>query len=290
LSKKTIKHSTVKRKVRTIKCLLKHGVDLANPESVIFFLNTCGWKNGTKDIAIDSYRDFLDMLGLTEVKLPHFRREETLPFIPLENEIDALISSTTRKVSTFLSLLKDTAVRPIEAWRLKWLDIDITNRCVTITPAKYSKSRKLRISERTLNMLLSIAKKNQYVFSPSGIPDRFSEELEHFTRNYQKQRKRIAGKLQNPRLNEISLRIFRHWKATIEYVRTRDIIHVKEMLGHVNIKNTLKYIHLANAIAQRTDEFVCKVAKTIEDATRLIEQGFEYVTEMEGIKIFRKRK
>jgi integrase len=276
--------------VKTIKSLLKHGVDLANPDSVVYFLNTCNWENGTKDIAIDSYRDYLDMLGLTEIKLPHFRREDKLPFIPSEKEIDSLIASTTKKVSTFLSVLKDTAMRPIEAWRLKRIDVDVTNRCVTVTPAKYSKARKLRISEHTLNMLMALPRKNKYVFSPTGNQERFEDELEHFTRNYQKQRKRIAIKLENPRLNEISLRTFRHWKATMEYVRTRDIIHVKEMLGHVNIKNTLKYIHLANAIAQRTDEFVCKVAKTIEDATRLIEQGFEYVTEIDGVKLFKKRK
>jgi len=32
------------------------------------------------------------------------------------------------------------------------------------------------------------------------------------------------------------------------------------------------------------------VAKTLQEACNLIEQGFEYVTEMDGVKIFRKRK
>lgn len=76
----------------------------------------------------------------------------------------------------------------------------------------------------------------------------------------------------------------------MEYVRTRDILHVKELLGHVNIKNTLKCVHLANAIANNEDAFVCKVAKSVEEAAQLIEQGFDYLTEMEGVKIFRKRK
>ena len=31
LTKKTLKHATIKRKVKTIKSLLKHGIDLANP-------------------------------------------------------------------------------------------------------------------------------------------------------------------------------------------------------------------------------------------------------------------
>lgn len=40
----------------------------------------------------------------------------------------------------------------------------------------------------------------------------------------------------------------------------------------------------------RDDEFVSKVAKTVKESCMLIEAGFEYVTEMDRLKIFRKRK
>jgi len=270
--------------------MLNHGVNLADPEDFVRFLNEVNWSSGTKDIAVDSYRDYLDMIGLTEVKLPHIRREEKLPFVPLEEELDALIYAVRFRVGVFLRLLKETAMRPIEAWMLRWVDIDMANRCVTVSPAKYSHARKLRISEQTLNMLSGLPRKNIYVFSPRGEPERFSEELDHFSRNYVKVRKRIAEKLKNPRVGMISLRTFRHWKATMEYHKTKDILHVKEMLGHVNIQNTLRYIHLANAIQQERDEWTCKVAKTLEDAVMLVENGFEYVTEMDGIKLFRKRR
>jgi len=36
--------------------------------------------------------------------------------------------------------------------------------------------------------------------------------------------------------------------------------------------------------------FICKTAKDLEEATALVEAGFEYVTEMEEIKLFRIRK
>jgi len=38
------------------------------------------------------------------------------------------------------------------------------------------------------------------------------------------------------------------------------------------------------------EEFICKVAKTIEEAKELIELGFEYVCEFQDAKLFRKRK
>jgi hypothetical protein len=38
------------------------------------------------------------------------------------------------------------------------------------------------------------------------------------------------------------------------------------------------------------EEFVCKVAGNVEEAKALIESGFEYVTEVDSVKLFRKRK
>jgi predicted RNase H-like HicB family nuclease len=40
----------------------------------------------------------------------------------------------------------------------------------------------------------------------------------------------------------------------------------------------------------KNEEYCSATANTIEDAQRLIEAGFEYVTELDGVKIFRKRK
>jgi hypothetical protein len=37
------------------------------------------------------------------------------------------------------------------------------------------------------------------------------------------------------------------------------------------------------------DEYTSATAKNLEEAKQLIETGFEYVTDMEGIKLFRKR-
>jgi len=82
---------------------------------------------------------------------------------------------------------------------------------------------------------------------------------------------------------------FRHWKATMKYHRTKDILFVMKMLGHRNINNTLKYTQL---IKTEDDEFIEKIARTVEEACALVEAGYEYVTEFkeEGIKIFRKPK
>ena len=60
-----------------------------------------------------------------------------------------------------------------------------------------------------------------------------------------------------------------------------------QLLGHKNIKNTLKYTQLINL---EDDDYACKVAEKPEEIKELIEAGFEYVTEQDCLKFFRKRK
>ncbi len=69
------------------------------------------------------------------------------------------------------------------------------------------------------------------------------------------------------------------------------ILYVKEVLGHKNIQNTMVYVHLEEAIFEFGNyEFTVLTARTIKEAKKLLEVGFEYVAEVEGVKLFRKRK
>jgi hypothetical protein len=66
--------------------------------------------------------------------------------------------------------------------------------------------------------------------------------------------------------------------------------YVMQRLGHKNFKNTELYVQLDEALFQGETEYISKVAKSEKEICSLIEAGFEYVTEFEGAKIFRKRK
>lgn len=112
-------------------------------------------------------------------------------------------------------------------------------------------------------------------------------EASSISQEVQKAKGKNTSKLQNPRINNVTFHTFRHWKATMEYYKTKDILHVMKLLGHRNINNTLLYTQLVNF---ESNEYHVATAKTLEEACKLVEVGFEYVTEMDGIKIFRKRK
>lgn len=60
-----------------------------------------------------------------------------------------------------------------------------------------------------------------------------------------------------------------------------------EMLGHRNVKTTLIYTQL---ITFESDEYHSAAAKSVEEARKLIEAGFEYVCTHDDMMLFRKRK
>lgn len=64
-----------------------------------------------------------------------------------------------------------------------------------------------------------------------------------------------------------------------------------QLLGHRSINNTLKYVQIEEALFQEENEgFICKMARNVDEAKPLIEAEFDYVCELNGVKLFRRRK
>lgn len=101
----------------------------------------------------------------------------------------------------------------------------------------------------------------------------------------------MVYKLQNPTLKQIGLHTFGHWKGAMEYHKVKDVFHVQHVPGHKELKLTLIYINIEKSLFQNTDdEFHVRVAHSLEEACKLLEVDFEYVTDMDEAKLFRKRK
>jgi integrase len=218
-------------------------------------------------------------------KKPRYKRANKLSFIPTENEVDQLIGGVGRKTAAFLQLLKETGIRPCEAWAIKWSDIDTERSVVSTVPEKGSNARQPKISGRLMAMLNALPHKWILVFHNPELDAGIS--LDHFRRVFNRQRLRVSERLENPRIRQISFKTLRHFRATMFYHQTKDILATMQVLGHKNIRNTLIYTHLVD---WSNDEFVCKVAKTVTEAQQLVESGFDYVCEVDGLKLFRKRK
>jgi integrase len=132
-------------------------------------------------------------------------------------------------------------------------------------------------------MLAAMPKVSKRVFGDSSI---FSMKT-----TFTKARKRLAAKLQNPRLLNISFHTLRHWKATMEYHKTKDPYYVKQFLGHKSIQSTELYINIEHTLFDSgNDNFTVKVAREPEEVKSLLEVGFEYVCQKDNLIFLRKPK
>lgn len=120
-----------------------------------------------------------------------------------------------------------------QAERLEWTDLDAERKKVTLKASKNGTSRTIKISKKLINLLFSLPKKENTVFqklTPKARQMAFRYRIKNLARLHQ-----------NPRFLKINLHTFRHCKALREYHRTRDILHVKMVLGHRDISTTMRY-------------------------------------------------
>ena len=180
------------------------------------------------------------------------------------------------------SILRDTGLRPIELHRLTLRDIDLEHGIIYPETAKGGSARSLELKPSTLAML-----KEYIIEKDPKINETIFPTTKRMSHVWCRVKNRTAKKLKEPQLKKYRLYDLRHYFATMLYHKTKLILLVKAKLGHRNIQNTLIYTHLVNF---SEDEYTTATATTVEEACKLINVGYEYVTEMEGVKIFRKRK
>src|SRR2546427_4897538 len=158
MKKEGYREATIQRYAKLIRTLGKT-TNIFDAEAVKVEIAKKNWSEGTKELACDAYSLLARSKGF-KFQRPRYERIEKLPFIPLEAEIDALVSGTGPKTSAVLQLLKETAARIGEAWNLKWTDIDLERNLVTLTPEKGSKPRQFRISSKLASSLGRLQRKN----------------------------------------------------------------------------------------------------------------------------------
>jgi len=181
-------------------------------------------------------------------------------------------------MAAFLQCLKETYADPGEVLGLRW--IDISGNIITINkPVKGHLPGQIQVSNKLIAMLNSLPKTSERIF-----PTRY----ENMYRCYERVRKRAAHVQQNPRLLSIEFRSFRHWGGSmIAHYTNGNVLTVKKLLRHKRIENTMKYISM---IHFKDDEFEVTSATTIEEAKEILSAGFDYVTQKDGVMLFRRPK
>jgi integrase len=261
----------------------KHA-DLNEPEQVKQFIASKNVSDGYKKSLSIAYNKYCQYYRI-EWQMPLCKPEAKAIKIPTTQKLEMLIAYARRTMSIKLSISKETGLRPIELHNLKVKDLDLEQKLIYPTTAKHGSARKLKISNNLCASLQNYVNTNK----PNPNDKLFKDTAENYGKYYRQMRNNLAKKLNDPTLKTIRLYDFRHYYATTLYAKTRDILHVKQQMRHKKLETTLIYTQLLNL---NDEEWTCKVATNVKDATDLIEAGFEYVTGEynDGGKLFRKRK
>jgi len=218
------------------------------------------------------------------MNMPKYIQEAKNIALPTKEKLLMLIANAGRLLSMKLQLSMETGLRPVELCRLKVKDIDLDHKTVNPTTAKHGNPRTLPITENfTTKIQEHITRKN---LTPN---DRLfaGEDPDHYGKQYRMMRNKLSQKLKDPSIHTIRLYDFRHYFCTKKLYDINNPYTVMVLMGHKKLETTQKYMHLLNL---NDDEWTCSGATTAKEAMKLIEAGFQYVTTIEGIQLFKKRK
>jgi len=264
---------------RRLRNLAKHA-DLGYPEKVKELIAKADWSNGYKENIVNAYNHYAAFHGLSWKK-PRYQRAFSIRRLPLESDIDLVISHTKTRSRVAFKLIKECGLRPIEVSRLTLKKIDLHKGLVYPETAKGGEARVLKLKKETLALL------NKLVSDVQSVNQKIFQSSKVLQGNWNRLRNKLAERYGKPELKQIRLYDLRHFYGTMLYHKTKDIVHVKRKLGHRSLKNTLIYIDLADF---DSEEYISKVAQTPEEIQQLIEAGFEFVCQKDDLTFFRKRK
>ena len=269
LSQSTLEGTSYKLRYLSKRC------DLCNPEEVKYCISNLKVANSYKQSFVKAYAYFAAINNI-EWKRPRYKSERKLPTIPTRENIMKVISAS-RKYAVIFKILMECGMMPYELSRVERKDIDFERRILSVRGYKGHASRTFKLSQQTLGML------GQYFSKYSTFP-----ESKYMGKIWRKTRNKVAQKLQDLNIKSTRLYDLRHYYATMLYTKTRDILFVMRQLGHKKIETTLIYTQLLSF--SEDDYYTCKTARTVQEAGRLIEAGFDYVTTFNDLMLFRKRK
>lgn len=282
MKKDLLADTTIKPTVRRLKYIAK-SCNLNKPEEILVFLAYKKGKNSYIEALANVYNHYVRYNGL-EWNKPKIKRTSQPPYLPSTEQLTILCSNAGNKYCLILNMFKETGLRPIEMQRLQLNWIDQNKGIIQVETAKYGLGRNLKLKPSTFEILRAYIAKGNYKPKDTLFPT-----TKTMRRVFIGIRQRTAKKLHRPEFGKISFYSFRHYFASRLYNLTRDYLLVKQKMGHRRLEQTMTYIH---TIADGFDDndFITAIAKTVEEACKLIEEGYDFVQDFNGIKIYKKRK
>jgi len=274
--------STIEQTDKILTYINKHA-NIRQPETVKQLIANKKCTNSYKKNMCLAYNRYCQHYQI-QWTMPKYKPEQRNIKIPTKQTLEMIIANSGTILATKLKISLETGLRPTEVINLKVRDIDLEQKRIYPTTAKNGNPRTLKISTTLQNMLEYYIKREKL----NQNDQLFNTTANGYSKMYQAARNKLAKKLQQPAIRNIRLYDFRHHFATMLYSKTKDILYVMKQIFYNYIDNTLIYTQLLDINDE--EEYHCKTATNIKQAINLLENGFTYIQEIDGIRIYRKRK
>lgn len=167
-----------------------------------------------------------------------FREVEKKPKFLQKEEIEELLDNSNGLYPVLYTFLK-TGLRKSELINLKWKDIDFKRKYITIESkedwrTKTGNTREIPITDDLVEILNKLPRTSDYVFLNSkGRKYGF-----HLTERVKRLAKSIG-------ISDMTVHALRHTFISHLVMNGVDLVSIKELAGHSDIKTTMRYAHLA---------------------------------------------
>jgi integrase len=189
------------------------------------------------------------------LRLPEIKKEKKLPVVLSKEEVWRLLNAPKLlKHRILIGLLYGCGVRCFEARNVRLRDLDFERKRLHVVQGKGKKDRYVPLSEhliRGLKTYIADEKPQDWLFHGQPQADRSGGDFDsrYSQKGVQwavKQAAKAAG-IQK----DVHVHTLRHSFATHLLEDGLDIVTVKELLGHRNIKTTIEYLHVARSNPKR---------------------------------------
>jgi len=159
-------------------------------------------------------------------------------------EVEKLLNACADYIRPIVVTALNTGMRKGELLRLKWANVDLKNRKITVINSKNNESRVIPINQTLFKELSALSKegKGEDVFSDrNGHP--FGDIKKGF-----------SAALKRAGIKDFRFHDLRHTFGSHLVMQGVDLKTVQQVMGHKDIKMTMRYSHLSPEYVQEAME------------------------------------
>jgi integrase/recombinase XerD len=209
-------------------------------------------------------------LPYEHLHLPAIAKSKKLPVVLSREEVWRMLQAAQLlKHKLLIGLLYGCGLRCQEVRSLELKHIDADRKLLHIVQSKGNKDRYVPLSEhltRGIRTYITATHPRKYLFEGSGNPEGKDFDCRYSQRGVQWAVKTVAR--QAGILKEVHTHTLRHTYATHLLEDGANIITVQKLLGHVNIDNTMVYLHVCTLPESLPQSPLDKVFATCSRSTK----------------------